>query len=166
MPMKWRCRRLAPAADADVLHGPVGALRRKEYAPTATAGEVGREIMESRRASEKMLDAAGRVEVQQTQMATRATENEKTLLGNQAALLRLNNGLRDRIGQVETRQAQAQRQPSGSTGVPLTTPTGEPSNTEGRVTPAPMTQPQTVNRQPDKGSRAPSGMYEGSGSDR
>lgn len=156
---RWR---LAPAADADVLHGPVAGLRRKEYSPVATRGEAGREIMATRRTNEQMMQAASRVQEQQVSMANAATQNQQALLNNQAKLLQLNDGLKRRMESLETRQQQQQRTPGGSSsGVPLTTPYGT-SSTEGKATPPPMTSQQTVSHGPDNNPGVRPGVYEGS----
>lgn len=155
---RWR---LAPAADADVLQGPVAGLRRKEYAPVATRGEAGREIMATRHTNDQMMAAAATVQDQQQRMAAAATQNQQALLNNQAKLLELNNGLKKRMADLEARQQQQQRTPGGSSsGVPLTTPYGG-SSTEGKATPPPMTSQQTVSHGPDANPGVRPGVYEG-----
>lgn len=147
---RWR---LAPAADVDpVRRGPVAALRRAEYAPGATRGEAGREIMASRRAIQSAATAVADVNRQQLEMAAGVKDATGTLVRNQGRLLEIHQALAGRVEKLETARA---RDAAAAPRVPLSGPPGGGGPLAGGVPAAAPSPTPALTNPPTVGPAAP-----------
>ena len=155
----WRLR---PSADAaPLLRAPVVALRRDEYAPGATRGETGREIMASRRAMEQTAAAVERVEDQQRSVVSGVQSANQALANNQGSLLKLNEQLSRRVDGVEARQREAGSVRNLGTNNPPPPLGGGAGGPLGGPTPGPtpVTNPPTVGPAPGSVTPPSAGVY-------
>jgi hypothetical protein len=124
----WRLQ--PPPYQPEVLMGPIVGLRRAEYAPEPVAGEVGRELIATRRNTQEAVDGVRTVTQDQLkvrqdldQNLKRINQNEETLLKELGDLKRRADETESKIPNTNNNQPKAPGTP-GNNGVELATPNG------------------------------------------
>jgi len=100
-----------PANQPEILMGPIVGLRRSEYAPEPVRGEVGRDLIATKRNSQVALDEVNAVSRDQVKIRTDLEANLKRINQNEEALLGQFNDLKRQLEQAQAKSSVNATQP-------------------------------------------------------